>query len=283
MCNSGQRGVLGGQVVGDLGGPGGLWDVGRRHPDRAHQAGVQVAKHVPLVAVHQVAAALAAVAHLRVLDGDPPVAGHALAQHRWLPVAQRHVLVTDLPGGGKRRIDPRDRRHRLPRHEPFDRLQEAEHHPQRPIAGGRVVPVAVQRRLRARPAKGWHARLGGHRRHPSSPRQPPPLLPRDDAQRLAQGVTQQVDGVLHPPRAPQWAGIQRRSQRPVAKPTVGLASATVCSTSRRSSPWAISRARKPTSVPLENGGWVASRQSNTSCQRRSITVASITSSSEAPV
>jgi hypothetical protein len=36
-------------------------------------------------------------------------------------------------------------------------------------------------------------------------------------------------------------------------------------------------------VPLENGGSSAPRQSRTSCQRRSITVASITSSSLTPV
>jgi hypothetical protein len=46
---------------------------------------------------------------------------------------------------------------------------------------------------------------------------------------------------------------------------------------------AISRFRKFCNVPLANGGWSTSRQSSTNCQRRSITVASITSSSEAPV
>ena len=46
---------------------------------------------------------------------------------------------------------------------------------------------------------------------------------------------------------------------------------------------AIRRWRKPTRVPLLKGGSVQSRQSRTSCQRRSIVVASITSSSEAPV
>jgi hypothetical protein len=44
----------------------------------------------------------------------------------------------------------------------------------------------------------------------------------------------------------------------------------------------ISRAWNPTRVPFENGGRSASMQSSTSCQRRSITVASITSSSDTP-
>jgi hypothetical protein len=45
----------------------------------------------------------------------------------------------------------------------------------------------------------------------------------------------------------------------------------------------ISRAQKATSVAFENGAVAWSMQPSTSCQRRSITVASITSSSEAPV
>src|SRR2546430_16361893 len=45
----------------------------------------------------------------------------------------------------------------------------------------------------------------------------------------------------------------------------------------------MSRWRKATKVPLPNGACSQSRQSSTNCQRRSITVASITSSSETPV
>jgi hypothetical protein len=63
---------------------------------------------------------------------------------------------------------------------------------------------------------------------------------------------------------------------------VAAASSTVRSISRRPRSCSISRRRNETKVPLENGGWPASRQSSTSCQRRSITVASITSSSLTP-
>jgi hypothetical protein len=66
------------------------------------------------------------------------------------------------------------------------------------------------------------------------------------------------------------------------KPPRDAASATVRSTRRRSSPCSISRCRNATSVPLLNGGSDWSRQSSTSCQRRSIAVASTTSSSEHP-
>jgi hypothetical protein len=106
-------------------------------------------------------------------------------------------------------------------HEPLHLFQPPEHHTKRLVPRDRVVPVAVQRRLHTRPAKQWHARLGRHRRDPLGPRQPPPLLPRDDTQRRAQGVTQQVDRVLHPARPPQGAGVQRRPQRPRAEPTRG--------------------------------------------------------------
>ena len=66
-------------------------------------------------------------------------------------------------------------------------------------------------------------------------------------------------------------------------PFVAAASSTVRSISRRSRLCSISRARNPTRVPFENGGSSAPMQSSTSCHRRSITVASITSSSLTPV
>jgi hypothetical protein len=74
-----------------------------------------------------------------------------------------------------------------------------------------------------------------------------------------------------------------RSLPPATRPVSCPYNPTVRPTSRRSSWWAISRARKPTSVVFENGAWAWSMQSTTSCQRRSITIASSTSSSEAPV
>jgi hypothetical protein len=90
-----------------------------------------------------------------------------------------------------------------------------------------------------------------------------------------------VSSTLPAPHKGLASNAARNARAP--NPPEARASWMVRSTSRRSSWWAISRARNPTSVPLLNGGRSASRQSNTSCQRRSITVASITSSSEAPV
>jgi hypothetical protein len=66
-------------------------------------------------------------------------------------------------------------------------------------------------------------------------------------------------------------------------PFLAAANSTVRSTSHRSRLRSISRARNETKVPFENGDAPASKQSSTSYQRRSITVASITSSSLAPV
>jgi hypothetical protein len=74
-----------------------------------------------------------------------------------------------------------------------------------------------------------------------------------------------------------------RSLPPATRPVACPYNSTVRATSRRSSPSAISRARNIPRVAFENGAWAWSMQSNTNCQRRSITVASITSSSLAPV
>ena len=51
--------------------------------------------------------------------------------------------------------------------------------------------------------------------------QPPPLLPRDHAQSLAQGVAQQIIGIFHTPGAPQRATIQRCPQLAGAKGAAG--------------------------------------------------------------
>jgi hypothetical protein len=74
-----------------------------------------------------------------------------------------------------------------------------------------------------------------------------------------------------------------RTCRAAGTPTVWAYNVTVRSTSRRSSSCASSRARNATSVAFENGAVAWSMQSNTSCQRRSITAASTASASEAPV
>jgi hypothetical protein len=74
-----------------------------------------------------------------------------------------------------------------------------------------------------------------------------------------------------------------RTCRAAGAPTVWAYNPIVRSTSRRSSSDPISRARNATSVALLNGACTWSMQSNTSCQRRSITLASTASASEAPV
>ena len=96
----------GGLQVGlDVVGDAGLGHVGRGDPDRGYQTGVQVPQHMPLVAVEQHRAGLAAVPHLGVFDADPPVFGDPAAQRRRWP-GQVYVLVTDLAGGCHRRWPP---------------------------------------------------------------------------------------------------------------------------------------------------------------------------------
>ena len=115
-------------------------------------------------------------------------------------------------------------------------------------------------------------------------RQPPPLLTGDRAQRLPQGMPQQVRRCLPPDSPPTRGLLSSAARRPRGlTPPCCCARSTVRSISRRSRSCAISARRKPTSVPLLNGTASLSRQASTSCQRRSSWLASITSSSDTPV
>ena len=114
-------------------------------------------------------------------------------------------------------------------------------------------------------------------------RQPPPLLTGDHAQRLAQSVSQQVIRVFH--LAAPHSGLLSSAARKRLGPKAPLSCATsiVRSISRRSHRGRSAAGGRRSASPLLNGGSAQSRQSSTSCQRRSIVVASITSSSETPV
>jgi hypothetical protein len=143
----------------------------------------------------------------------PPILGHPVPQARNPVRGDLHVLITDLAGRRHRR--PRQRRRLgLGGHQHLHRRQRRQHHPKGMVAGGRVVPVGVQRRLQAGCAQHTDACLGGQRRGPLG--QPPPLLARDHTQSLAQGVSHQVVGVLHPARPPQRTGVQRRPKLPAS-------------------------------------------------------------------
>ena len=71
--------------------------------------------------------------------------------------------------------------------------------------------------------------------------------------------------------------------RPPEKPPLLRATSTVRSIRRRSRSLAMSLLRKFTRLHLEKGGSSAPRRSRTNCQRRSMTIASIASSSETPL
>jgi len=70
--------VLGGQIRGDVLGHLRFGHVGRGDTDRDDHACVHIGQDMPFVAIHQQGSGLAAVAHVRVLDTDPPVPGRAL-------------------------------------------------------------------------------------------------------------------------------------------------------------------------------------------------------------
>jgi hypothetical protein len=153
------------------------------------------------------------VPHLAVPGADPAVFGDPAAQRR-RRARQVDVLAADLAGG-------RDRVRRgltagLPGDERLHPVQQAQHRRQGLVPGGRVVPVPVQRRFQA--GGGQLRRPGLLRQRHDSCGLPPPLQHRDHAQGLAQGVSHQVDRVLHPARAPQRRRIQRRAQRSRPEP-----------------------------------------------------------------
>ena len=222
------------------------------------------------------------MAHLGILDRDASIPGHAVAKGRGAIGTELDILGMDLVGD--RQVD----RHLgigpagLAGHPRLNAVHRGQHHPQRLLPGGLIVPVQIHRRLEAGGGQLRHPGLGSHHRQPL--RQPPPLLTHQHTQNLAEGVTQKVDRVLHPPGPHK--GLESNATRTcrAARVPMSLAyNATVRSTSRRSSADPISRLRKLTSVALENGAVAWSMQSSTSCQRRSITLASTASASEAPL
>jgi hypothetical protein len=77
------------------------------------------------------------VAHLGVLDGDPPIAGHTLAKRRRQVWGHLHVLANDLPGGLQRGVGSRGSQ-LVVGDEALHLLQEAKHHPKRLVTRGRV-------------------------------------------------------------------------------------------------------------------------------------------------
>ena len=133
----GQRQPSGVQVGGDAAGDARLRLVGGGDARRDDQAGVQVAQHVPLVAVEAHRAGLTAVAHVAVFDADPPVAGHAAAQRR-RRAGGIHVLVPDLAGHLQQAW--RGVAARRGGDEPFHPLQQAQHLDQRLIPRRRDRP-----------------------------------------------------------------------------------------------------------------------------------------------
>ena len=206
-----QRRLLRGQVGGNGVRHRGFRDVGGRDADRTDQLRVQVVQHMPLVAIDPLAAALAPMAHLRVFEqmrrsGATPARSAARRRGR-----ARHPG----PAPGARRPGSPARRAPRPLGAPpalLHRVQGREQRRERLRPRGGVVPVQIERRFQAGASD---QRRPGVRRHL---RQPPPLLAREHAQRLPQGVAQQVIGVFDPPGAPQRARIQGAAQLARAEP-----------------------------------------------------------------
>jgi len=105
---------------------------------------------MPLVAIDAKAACLAAVAHVRILDADPPVLGHTLTNRGLALGLLHHVLLPNLPGdrqvGADEGILSLRRLRSDQRLQPLQRLQD---HPERVVSSLWLVPVLVQRCFQA--------------------------------------------------------------------------------------------------------------------------------------
>lgn len=166
---------------------------------------------MPFVAIGALAPTLAAMAHLGVLHTDPAILRHSAAH---LDHPQRVPGARSGPRKVRQRLDilvphdlgNRNRRSGLIRDcrlliEPLlDPGQGRQDLTQCRGAFRRVVPIAVQGRLETLCAIEERCSCVT-----SDLRQPPPLLTGNHAQRLVQGVSQEVVGILDPASAPQRA------------------------------------------------------------------------------
>ena len=181
-------------------------------PDRRDQAAVQIAQHVPLIAVDQLAATLAPMPHLPIFHTDAPIRRHAVAQRRRAR-RQRWSHLGHTPAG--RRPDCRppaaatrgvvsDQRRRACATQPS--TVAASPAPRR-SAWSRAVGWSQSRSSAAfRLGPSEQVRPG----RVGQVRQLPPLLTRNHAQSLAQGVPQKVIGIFDPPSAPQRTSYRAR-------------------------------------------------------------------------
>lgn len=135
--------------------------VGGRHPARPDQSRIQIPQPMALVTVDTLRAALAPVAHLRILQADAPLLGYPPAQP-WSLRGLRHILRHHVVGRGRGRRQHLDRGL---------------------LPGRGIVPVQLQGCLQARAADDRGPGLDRQFR------QPPPLLTGQHAERLPQGVT----------------------------------------------------------------------------------------------
>ncbi len=164
------------------------------------------------MAIEAAPLALAPVAHLGIVEADPAIGSHALAQRRLALRCDRDILELHLGSRRQGYQHGRCLEHhlRLCLQIAMELGQGVEHTAQGNRTGVRVVPVQVKRRLERAVQRQPNVGVGRRRR------QPPPLLAGNHAQRLPQYVAQKVIGVFDPTSAPQWAAVQGGAQLPAA-------------------------------------------------------------------
>src|SRR5215475_4964594 len=173
-----------------------LWLVRRADDDLASHMTIQVQHEVFLKTIERFGAALTAVPHVRVLNGDAPPRGHMLLDTLALRATVRvwfGVLRDNLGDRVHDILQGRGSRGQVLvlRQPCFPAIDLFQNQAQRLLSSLRLSPVEVQRSLEAAVAPQDQARFLQNRlsRHAQGPRR--------ETHRLAQRMPKQVQGILH--------------------------------------------------------------------------------------
>src|SRR5262245_11411006 len=184
--------------------------------DLARDMTIQVQHEVLLKTVERFGAALPAVPHVRILNGDAPIRGHLRLDAR-APRAIVWVWFGILRDNLGDRVHDVLQRHSL-LHKALVLLQPlfpasylCQHQAQSLLSGLRLPPVEVQRGLEAAVSHQDQTRFLQNRVRRRA------QCACREAHRLGQRRPKHVQGVLYAPRTKQGRGVQSRPQLPGAK------------------------------------------------------------------
>src|SRR6516164_460614 len=195
-----------------------LWLIGRADHHFPRDFAIQIHRKVLLEAIEGFRAALAAVAHVLILDRDAAIRRNMLLDASGPRPSRRiwfRVLGHNLGNGVHHLLQGRfmHREGLLLRQPAVPSFHLGQHQAQGMLSGGGLSPVEIQRGLEAALADQHQAGI-----HQDSLCRCVQLLGRE-AHGLAQRMAQQVQRVLDPARAEQGRGVQGGPQLPRPKAT----------------------------------------------------------------